>query len=144
MITNRLSWLFVSQSFCITAYTVLVVQTGVWQGAENQKIALRILLPILGIICSSVVGVSVRQAAKVGEKISDERAKLTEYINDKCKTKIPKVGVKFREEGIEKTHKRGAFPEHLPWVLVGFWVILLIVDILSYFSLFTKIYSCFS
>jgi hypothetical protein len=130
-ITNRLSWLFVSQSFCITAYTVLVTQAGVRHEAENQKIFLSFGLPILGIICSTVVGLSVRAAAKVGEKVSNERAKLTHYINKECGTKIPQVGVEFREYKLEYTHRRGALPEHLPWALVVFWIVFLILEIIS-------------
>jgi hypothetical protein len=38
-ITNRLSWLFVSQSFCITASTILAISTGVPIVADGAFVA---------------------------------------------------------------------------------------------------------
>ena len=129
-ITNRLSWLFVSQSFCITAYTILSTSATIQLGTNKQITILRIGLPILGIICCAVVGLSVRAAERVGREIANERARLSKHINDICKTKIPLVGVAEGLRNDKWTYYFGSLPEHLPWVLALFWLILLIrVDV---------------
>src|SRR5262249_14453135 len=80
-ITNRLSWLFVSQSFCITAYTILVTTTAARDGADRLINILRVGLPLLGIVCCFAVGIAVIAAASVASKLANERARLSRHIN---------------------------------------------------------------
>lgn len=126
-ITNRLSWLFVSQAFCITAYVILITSSAM-PGAEQQVTILRIGLPILGIACSIAVGIAVNAAGEVAKLLGNERARLSRYINGKAGTSIPLVGgdVHLRAETIRSTLWRGSLPQLLPWALCLLWIFLLI------------------
>lgn len=128
-ISNRLSWLFVSQSFCITAYTILITNPGTRADADYQITALRLGLPILGIICSVAVGISVLAASAVAKPLADERARLSKYINERVNTRIPLVGVshEWRDSKIRWTNNGGALPKLLPSVLALFWLVLLVL-----------------
>jgi len=130
-ITNRLSWLFISQSFCITAYVVLATTSTVRPGAEQQIVILRYGLPLLGIFCSVAVGVAVKAAGEVASHLANERARITKFINAKASTAIPQIGVdlSLRQPDIQSTLWRGALPQWLPWVLGLLWFALLIRSI---------------
>ena len=71
LIGNRLSWLFVSQSFTLAAYAVSLNNT-----EGNQRIpiiVLRIILPIFGIISCSIVWYAVRAATAVADQLTPIR-----------------------------------------------------------------------
>jgi len=127
-ITNRLSWLFVSQSFCITAYVVLITTEHIRQGAEQQVTILRVGLPLLGILCSIAVGIAVRAAGRVATHLANQRASLSKQINAKIGTSIPLIGVdqSLRQADIRSTLWMGSLPQHLPWALCLLWAVLLI------------------
>ena len=82
-INNRMTWLFVSQSFCITAYTILATSHDTQTEFAGKIQVLRVGLPILGIFCSVVVQLGTLAAGKVAEELADERARLTKFINQK-------------------------------------------------------------
>lgn len=126
-VTNRLSWLFVSQSFCLTAYAILLSSNSPQVNSILGTI-LKIGLPILGIITALIVGVSVRAAGKVVRFLANERAKLSHYINTQTHSSIPLLGVDeiYRQASIHSTIWHGALPELLPWVLIPLWVALLL------------------
>lgn len=127
-IANRLSWLFISQSFCITAYAILSTSNGVREGAQLQLTVLRFGVPILGIICSLTVGLSVAAANAVVRHLANERARLTQYINTQSGMTIPLVGVDsaLRQRNLRWTTWTGGLPGWLPWILMAFWLFILI------------------
>ncbi len=126
-ITNRLSWLFVSQSFCITAYTILVTSTGARFVGDNSIATLKLGLPILGIICCVMVGLAVCAAASVSRGLANERARLALYINQHSPASIPLVGADRALRERSWTYWCGALPHwFLPWVLGAFWLALLL------------------
>lgn len=125
-IANRLSWLFVSQSFCITAYAIVTASSLVNTGANHVKI-LKMALPVFGIICCIIVGFGVQAAAAVARKLANERGRLSHYINEHSGTMIPLVGVDrdLRDPDLRWTLWVGALPLWLPWVLFVLWLVLL-------------------
>jgi len=127
-ITNRLSWLFVSQSFCITAYTIMVTTSTARDGSNRLIDTLRVGLPLLGIVCCFAVGIAVIAAAYVARKLANERARLAKHINQEYGTMIPLVGTDgdLRDQDLKWTQWCGSLPHLLPWVLLMLWVFLLI------------------
>jgi hypothetical protein len=126
-INNRLSWLFISQSFCISAYVILSTSTGVRFEGGNTITILKVGLPVLGIICCVFVGVAVLAATRVARSFANERGRLARYINENSPITIPLVGVEgdLREE--KWTYWCGELPHRvLPWALGVFWLVLLI------------------
>ena len=126
-IANRLSWLFVSQSFCITAYAIVTTSALANSGSIHVKI-LRIGLPVFGIVCCVAVGFAVRAATAVARKLANEGARLTNYINEQTGTMIPLVGVdkNLRDSDLRWTLRIGALPQWLPWALLILWLTLLL------------------
>lgn len=128
-IANRLSWLFVSQSFCIMAFTILVTSTGVRFSGDWDHTVLRIGLPSFGIACCLSVAVSVIAAARVAQRLSAERARLTRHVNQELGIRIPLIGPdpEYREPGIGWTFWAGAVPRLLlPWLLAALWTAVLV------------------
>jgi len=126
-INNRVSWLFISQSFCITAYAILSTSTGVRFVRGNAVAVLAVGLPIFGIICSAVVGVAVFAATRVARSLAKERGRLVRYINENSPATIPLTGAEgdLREENW--TYWSGELPHWvLPWVLGLLWLLLVI------------------
>jgi hypothetical protein len=128
-IWNRMAWLFTSQSFCLTAFAVVVTRTG---NTSDSTIAtvLKFALPILGMIVSATVGLGIFAAGKVGKNLADERAKLTAYINTHIKElnsgTIPQIGVSPNlRPGLEWTIWAGGLPQKLPLALFILWLVLL-------------------
>jgi hypothetical protein len=126
--TNRLTWLFVSQSFCITAYTILVTSSLTRTGLEPKIAILRIGIPLLGLVCSAFVYFGALAAGKVAQKLADERARITKELNKRCDLKIPLIGVSkgMRDKDLANTLIFGALPQHLPLALIALWVFLLV------------------
>src|SRR5262245_13547090 len=81
LIVNRLSWLFVSQSFCISAFVVLETALGSQQTITAHFHALRLGVPILGIVCCTLVGAATWAGTFKSRRLSNERARLVRYIN---------------------------------------------------------------
>jgi len=126
-ISNRLSWLFISQSFCITGYVILSTSTGLRFVGDNTIAILKMELPFLGIIFCVFVGVTVLAATPVARIFATAPGRLTGYINENNPLTIPLVGVEgdLREE--KWTYWCGELPHRvLPWVLGVFWLMLLI------------------
>ena len=126
-INNRLFWLFISQSFCITAYAILATSTGVRFVGGNTIAILKVGLPVFGIICCVSVGVAVLAATQVARSLANERGRLVRYINENSPATIPLPGV--AGELIEKrwTYWAGELPQWiLPWVLGALWLLLMI------------------
>ncbi len=126
-ISNRVSWLFISQSFCITAYVILETSTGSrFVGHKSIRI-LDIGLPIFGIICCVLVGVAVLAARQVARSLANERGRLVRYINENSPATIPLPGVTGDLTKKEWTYWSGELPHWvLPWILGVLWLLLLI------------------
>jgi hypothetical protein len=125
-INNRLSWLFISQSFCITAYAILSTSTGERFGHKIIAI-LNLGLPAFGIICCVLVGVAVLAATQVAHSLGNERARLVRYINENSPTRIPLPGVAGGLIEMRWTYWVGELPHWvLPWVLGALWLLLMI------------------
>jgi hypothetical protein len=82
LIVNRLSWLFVSQSFCISAYVVLETSVAAQQAVSPHLGALRFAVPILGIICCLLVGLAIWASSFESYRLADERARLCKYLTN--------------------------------------------------------------
>lgn len=129
-ISNRISWLFVSQAFCLAAHAVLVTAQTI-----QEQIDFRILLwamPVFGIASCVLVQMSVLAARKVAYRLADERAALAYRINRRVGTKIPQIGASahLREAGLRWTRRVGAAPHHiLPLALTVIWTLLLLARI---------------
>ncbi|MGO8749463.1 MAG: hypothetical protein ACLQNE_26185 [Thermoguttaceae bacterium] len=126
-IHNRLSWLLISQSFCISAYAILSTSTGVRFVGDNTIAIMKTGLPVFGIICCLFVGIAILAATRVAQSLANERGRLVGYINENSPTAIPLPGV--AGDLIEKrwTYWAGELPHWvLPWVLGAFWLSLMI------------------
>jgi hypothetical protein len=123
-IMNRLSWLFTSQSFLLTAFVLLI------NNANDPKPPARLLLfglPILGFICCTTVGLAVWAAETEGKRLADRRAELSKHINQYSLVKVPMMGISkgLREQPL--THWLGRLPHRfLPWVFALLWLALLL------------------
>ena len=107
---------------------ILVTSTGVRPGTEPQLNILRIGLPIFSIICCVAVGIAIIAAASVARQLANERARLSRYLNERCGTTIPLIGVDgdLRTDKIRWTQWGGSLPHWLPWVVTALWVVLLV------------------
>jgi len=127
LIVNRLSWLFVSQSFCISAFVVLET-AGATQLAGNSHLrALRFGVPILGIICCTLVGLATWAGTFESKRLANERARLVHYINERSPTRIPNLGAVAPLRDYTWTQYSGSLPNRmLPLVLMAFWIATLV------------------
>ena len=125
-INNRVSWLFISQSFCITAYAILATSTGVRFVKGNAIMVLALGIPVFGIVCCAVVGVGVFAATSVVRSLANERRRLVSYINENMPTTIPLAGAEGDLRKANWTYWFGELPHWvLPWVLGVLWLFLL-------------------
>jgi hypothetical protein len=125
-INYRLSWLLISQSFCITAYAILSASTGTQFGHKTIAI-LQLGLPAFGIICCVLVGFAVFAATHVARSLAHERARVVLYINEKSSTTVPLPGATGELMKKGWTYWGGELPHWvLPWVLVALWLLLMI------------------
>ncbi|HVK55191.1 MAG TPA: hypothetical protein VM532_09210 [Burkholderiales bacterium] len=122
-IINRLNWLLFFQSFCFTAYAILINSSA----AGRQVMTLKIALPIVGALCSIAVALAIRAAEAVTRHLANERARITQYINSQTGTQIPLVGIDdgLRQSDIHATSWQGKLPHLLPWMFVPLWLLLL-------------------
>jgi len=122
-ILNRLSWLFTSQSFLITAFVVLL-------SSGNRSSTAHLLLfalPILGLFCCVTVALAIRAAERVRKPLGKRRAYLSMLINDIIKSPmlVPALGSSkaFRENSW--TLDQGSLPHIvLPWAFAILWILL--------------------
>jgi hypothetical protein len=127
LIVNRLSWLFLSQSFCISAFVVLETSIGSKQDVTPRLQALQLAVPILGIICCTLVGLATWAGSFESQRLSNERARLVQYINDRSPTTIPNLGAKARLRDYRWTQYGGSLPNRLlPLILAAFWIVTLV------------------
>ena len=126
-INNRVSWLFISQSFCITAYTILATSTGVRFTGRNTISILEVGLPVFGIISCAAVGVAVLAATRVARSLAKERVRLTRSINENSPITIPLVGAESDLRKERWTYWSGELPHWiLPWALAVLWLLIII------------------
>ena len=127
-ITHRLTWLFVSQSFCLTTYTILMTTTSVRADCERQVFLLRLGIPAVALLCCAAAGLGANAAGEVAALLADERARMTKTINEKYGTHIPLVGISrgLRDPRIQRTIFWGSLPRYLPWLFFLFWIVLLV------------------
>ena len=124
-ILNRLSWLFTSQSFLLTAFVVLL------SSGNHSPTAhlLRIALQLLGLFCCVTVALAVRAAERVSKPLGNRRAFLSMLINDIVKSPIlvPKLGSSKALRDNPWTLQYGSLPHSiLPWAFASLWLLLLI------------------
>ncbi len=126
-INNRVSWLFISQSFCITAYTILSTSIGVRFVGGDTIAILQVGLPVFGFISCVVVGLAVFAGTHTARGLANERGRLTRYVNENSPTTIPLVGVDGDLREKKWTYWCGELPHWvLPWVLGALWLLLTI------------------
>jgi hypothetical protein len=124
-ILNRLSWLFTSQSFLLTAFVVLL-SSGNHSPAAHL---LRFALPLLGLFCCVTVALAIRAAERVGKPLGNRRAFLSMLINDRVKSPmlIPRLGSSKALRDNPWTLHHGSLPHIvLPWAFAMLWLLLLI------------------
>ena len=123
-ILNRLSWLFTSQSFLITAFVVLL-------GSGNHSPTahlLRIALPLLGLFCCITVAIAIRAAERVRKPLENRRAYLSMHINNLAKSPmlVPMLGSSKALRNNPWTLHQGSLPHIvLPWAFAVLWLLLL-------------------
>jgi hypothetical protein len=128
-ILNRLSWLFTSQSFLITAFVVLL-------GSGNHSPSahlLRIALPLLGLFCCIIVAIAIRAAERVRKPLENRRAFLSMHINNIVKSPklVPVLGSSKALRENPWTLQQGSLPHIvLPWVFAILWLLLLMTLVL--------------
>ena len=123
-ILNRLSWLFTSQSFLITAFVVLLSSSNHSHAAR----LLRIALPLLGLLCCVTVAIAIRAAERVRKPLENRRAFLSMHINDIVKNPklVPVLGSSKALRDTPWTLYNGSLPHIvLPWVFAVLWLLLL-------------------
>jgi hypothetical protein len=124
-ILNRLSWLFTSQSFLLTAFVVLL-SSGNHSPAAHL---LRFALPLLGLFCCVTVALAIRAAERVGKPLGNRRAFLSMLINDRVNSPmlIPRLGSSKALRDNPWTLHHGSLPHIiLPWAFAMLWLLLLI------------------
>jgi len=122
-ILNRLSWLFTSQSFLITAFVVLL------SSANRSSTAhlLLIALPLLGLFCCVTVAIAIRAAERVRKPLENRRAFLSMHINNIVKSPklVPVLGSSKALRENPWTLHHGSLPHIvLPWAFAILWLLL--------------------
>lgn len=126
-IQSRLSWLFISQSFCITAYTVLSIATTERLLQSRSISSLRLGLPIFGIISCVLVGIAVLAAARLARRLATQRHSTLQYINENTPVIFPTAGHGADPAVRGGTYWAGELPHRvLPWILAAFWILQLV------------------
>jgi hypothetical protein len=96
-------------------------------GISTHFRAMRLALPILGIICCTVVGAATWAGSFESQRLSNERARLCQYINAHSPTQIPYLGSTKQLRDYRWTQYSGSLPNRLlPLVLAAFWIITLV------------------
>jgi hypothetical protein len=123
LITARMSWLVISQSFLFNAF---VSAGGDFIKPPEVGIAIQITVAVMGLLIAMFVMLSVRAASDV----ITERKKTREDIERQLLAGLNKVAPGVTLPSVrrdDKRDRRGAIPSRFipPWLIVG-WVILLI------------------
>jgi hypothetical protein len=127
LIVNRLSWLFLSQSFCISAFVLIEIAFAQKWESPNLRV-LRFAVPVLGIICCAVVGLATWAGTFESTRLANQRARLVQYINEHTPAQIPNLGATSEMRDHIWTQHAGSLPNRLlPAVLGAFWIIMLIL-----------------
>jgi hypothetical protein len=125
-ISNRVSWLFISQSFCISAYVVLQTSTSQRFTGSMDITVLGRGLPAFGIISCVMVGCAVFAAQRVVRSLTRERQRIVHYINENSPLSIPLTGAEGDLQGQRWTSWVGGMPHRvLPWILGLLWLLLI-------------------
>jgi len=122
-ILNRLSWLFTSQSFLITAFVVLLSSANRSYTAHLLLIA----LPLLGLFCCVTVAIAIRAAERVRKPLENRRAFLSMHINNIVKSPklVPVLGSSKDLRENPWTLHHGSLPHIvLPWAFAILWLLL--------------------
>jgi hypothetical protein len=130
-LSNRISWLFVSQAFCLAAHAVVVTAQSIPLPLDYKVMVWA--MPLFGILSCIFVYGSVLAARAVAYRLADERATLTMRINRLMGTSIPRIGARreAREEALRWTRLAGAAPHHiLPLALLLIWLALFVARFL--------------
>jgi hypothetical protein len=123
-IQSRLSWLFISQSFCITTYTVLSIAMTERSLESRQISILKLGLPVFGVISCVLVGVAVLAAAGVARRLAVERQSALRFINENTPINVPEAGRGGDPALRGWTYWAGELPHRvLPWILAAFWLL---------------------
>lgn len=126
-ISNRLSWFYMSQTFCLATHAVLVTAQSVH--ARRDFEFLLWAMPLFGLVSSILVFFSAKAAESVACSLAEERARLTRQINAAAGVSIPLIGATppNRQLNLRWTHWAGALPLNiLPPGLALIWAILLV------------------
>jgi uncharacterized integral membrane protein len=125
-ITNRMSWLFVSQSFLLVAFVTFIVSRTQAVG-RVMFLVLTWGMPLVGLITCCFVSLGIIAAHHEAKKLADVRAKLTIQINTFSPVQIPLIGVAKKHRDTRWTHYLGSWPHLLlPWVLTALWIAVLL------------------
>jgi hypothetical protein len=122
--TNRMSWLLMSQTFCILAYISLISANENTAGFANVRHLLSWLLPLTASLISCATAISIYAAEYVNHRLIDVRVELAELMNELSGMviKVPRVGAKKRDDNIRYTLGLGRFVLLVPVLLVIFWL----------------------
>lgn len=126
-IQTRLSWLFISQSFCISAFIVL--STALIQGSMASRTIsiLKLGIPVFGVISCVLVGMAAMAAARVARRLAVERRSALRYISENTPLNMPGAGGECDPSVSGWTYWVGELPHRvLPWILAAIWVLQLI------------------
>jgi hypothetical protein len=130
-VTNRLSWLFTSQSFLLLALITFVV-SGKTLG-RGLFLVLTWGLPVVGITTCFFVGLGIIAAQHELKKLANVRCHVTRRINGFISPlRIPLIGAGKGHRDSGWTFHLGELPHmFLPWVLTLLWIgflIALLID----------------
>ena len=118
LIGHRMTWLVISQSFLFSAVS-LTVNNLVNPSAVKISELLRWLIPIIGIITCSSVGLATFAALSVITNLKEQR----DNLEDKAKDDLELIGVRITSW----EHKIGNIPSLiLPWILCIAWLLVLL------------------
>ena len=113
-----MTWLVISQSFLFSAVS-LTVNNLVNPSAVKISELLRWLIPIIGIITCSSVGLATFAALSVINNLKRQR----DDLEDKAKDDLELIGVRITSW----EHKIGNIPSLiLPWILCIAWLLVLL------------------
>jgi hypothetical protein len=120
LISNRMSWFVMSQSFLMTAYAVS------WGQGHTWPIFFHIMLPTLGATLSLIIGQSVSAALGSQSALLKLQA---ETLNNLENTALDIISI-YRQttcegkKGGDDFHKKGSRPPRtLPWLFFLIWLI---------------------
>lgn len=131
-LSNRISWLFISQAFCLAAHAVLVTAQAI--PLKCDFVILKWAMPVFGVLSCAFVYASVLAARAVAYSLADQRAELTLQINREMNIDIPQVGASkhLRKQNIAWTKRAGGAPHHaLPLALAAIWMGLFVVRVIE-------------